>query len=86
MQENIRGGNWDSSELEKRSGPPVGLISYIDPKPNLNALKHPDFHPYRATEIYNQKSIIRKKLSKLISNNTSLNFIHSPDDEREVNI
>ena len=81
----MRSGNWSIEDENDLSGGPAALISFIDrnPKDISNNIEM-QIYPYRGNEIYQSKNVIREGLNKKVSSKKNLNFIHSPDDEREA--
>ena len=81
----MRSGNWSLEDGNDLSGGPAALISFIDrnPKDITNGIEM-EIYPYRGNEIYQGKNIIREELNKKVPLKKNLNFIHSPDDEREA--
>jgi hypothetical protein len=82
----IRSGNWSSTEIDRLSGGPVGLICFADINIEENALSKLDdpSQTYIGNKCYRTKAALRKTLSRSIGLSLTLNFVHSPDDEREA--
>ena len=80
-----RGGNWNATEIDRLSGGPVGLIAFLDPFPSKIFFNGygVNLHYYRSNIMYNYKDELRKILSNKVKSVTTLNFLHSPDDEQE---
>jgi hypothetical protein len=80
----MRSGNWNDVDGKMLSGRPAGLISFVDRDPeNLTDRIERKIYPFRGNKLYQLKNKIRDKLNKKIKKKSVINFLHSPDDERE---
>ena len=81
----MRSGNWIDNNQNNSSGGPAGIISFIDNNPStLDSQIHKKIYPYRGNRLYHLKNEVREMLNKKVGNKKPLNYIHSPDDEREA--
>ena len=81
----MRSGNWNDVDGKTLSGRPAGLISFVDRSPeNITDRIEKKIYPFRGNKLYQMKNKIRDKLNKKIKTKSAINFMHSPDDEREA--